>query len=61
MQQAHNVELLNYLNLVMNTDPESGETAVVDFTVVLFKFVGYLRPPRLARTFCSTFAAKAGL
>ena len=41
MQQAHSVELLNYPNLVMNTDPESGETAVVDFTVVLSKIVGY--------------------
>ena len=50
MQQGHHVEFMSYLKLVMDPNSEDGETAVDDFTVVLFKILGYFRRPRLART-----------
>lgn len=50
MQQECHTELLNYLNLAMIADSDDGETAVDDFTVVLFRILGYSHHPRLART-----------
>lgn len=41
-------ELITYLDLAMI--PKTGETAVNDFTVELFKTIGYVRRERVART-----------
>ncbi|KAK0212048.1 hypothetical protein IW262DRAFT_1450509 [Armillaria fumosa] len=46
MQQDHHAELVTYLAMI----PETGENAVVDFAVSLFKTPGYVRRERVART-----------
>ncbi len=48
MQQDRHTELITYLDLAMI--PEKGETAVDDFTVELFKSLGYVHRERVART-----------
>ena len=48
MQQDRNAELIGLLDLAMI--PDKGETAVDDFTVKLFKVMGYVRRQQLART-----------
>ena len=40
MQQARHAELITYLDLAMIA--EKGETALYDFTVELFKVLGYV-------------------
>ena len=47
MQQDRHAELITLLDLAMI---ENGETAVDDFTVELFKVLGYVRRERVART-----------
>ena len=48
MQQDRYAELITLLDLAMI--PEKGGTAVNDFTVELFKLLGYVRRERVART-----------
>jgi hypothetical protein len=48
MQQDRLAGLITLLDMAMT--PEIGETAVVDFAVVLFKVLGYSRRERVART-----------
>ncbi|KAF9440731.1 hypothetical protein P691DRAFT_780015 [Macrolepiota fuliginosa MF-IS2] len=48
MQQDNHAELVNLLDLAMI--PSKGETAVDDFVVELFKYLGYVRRNRVART-----------
>lgn len=48
MQQDHHAELINLLDLAMV--PSYGESAVNDFTVELFRILGYVRRDRVART-----------
>ncbi|KAK0443571.1 hypothetical protein EV421DRAFT_1890776 [Armillaria borealis] len=48
MVQDRNAELIGLLDLAML--PKSGESAVDDFAVELFKVLGYVRRDRLART-----------
>ena len=48
MQEDRNAELIGLLDLALI--PDQGETAVNDFTVELFKILGYVRRHRLART-----------
>ncbi|KAJ8469777.1 hypothetical protein ONZ45_g16780 [Pleurotus djamor] len=47
-QQDHHAQLLTYLDLTII--PEKEEPAVLDFTVALFKNLGYVRRQRVART-----------
>ncbi|KAK0209721.1 hypothetical protein IW262DRAFT_1281259 [Armillaria fumosa] len=48
MQQYYLAELLTYLELAVM--PERGETAAVDFAVMLFKTLGYVRRERVVCT-----------
>ncbi|TFK23489.1 hypothetical protein FA15DRAFT_462456 [Coprinopsis marcescibilis] len=48
MQQDRNAELINLLDLAMLNS--TGESAVDDFAVELFKLTGYVRRNRVART-----------
>ncbi|KAJ8522195.1 hypothetical protein ONZ45_g1219 [Pleurotus djamor] len=48
MQQDQHAQLLAYLDLTII--PEKEEPAVLDFTVTLFKYLGYVRRQRVART-----------
>lgn len=45
----HNAELINLLDLAMKPAPAE-ESAVVDFAVDLFKYLGYVKRHRVART-----------
>ncbi|KAF8329841.1 uncharacterized protein EI90DRAFT_3145889 [Cantharellus anzutake] len=47
MQQDRHAELIAYLDLAMK--PGKGETGVVDFSVELFRLLGYVHRERLAR------------
>jgi hypothetical protein len=48
MQQDRYTEWINYLDLAMI--PKEGKTAVVDFTVAIFRALDYVHRERLART-----------
>ena len=48
MKLVHNAMLMNYVDAAM-IPPESGQPAVIDFTVELFRFLKYACGNRLAR------------